>query len=154
MESLDRACTPEVRKVGTRFWTGMGVQTLDTLVGRGSGSGARVAVNSKDRLCWRKPRHSQELWLLLSLPPSGHAFPVFPHLLESERAALRGQGEYFPGVEKHIHSQKGHGQLQVRAGNAARDKVLAGGMSNVFYFKMPERRFNTNLPCSFPGDDI
>lgn len=38
MESLDRACTPEVRKVGTRFWTGMGVQTLDSLVGRGSGS--------------------------------------------------------------------------------------------------------------------
>lgn len=51
---------------------------------------------------------------------------MIPHLPESERAALRGQGEYFPGVEKHIHPQKGHGQLQVRAGNAACDKVLAG----------------------------
>ena len=62
------------------------------------------------------------------LPPSGHAYPLIPHLLESVRAAPKGQGECFPGVEKHIHSQKGHGQLQVLAGNAARDKVLAGGM--------------------------
>ena len=53
---------------------------------------------------------------------------MIPHLLESQRAALRVQGEYIPGVQKHIHSQKGHGQLQVLAGNAARDKVLAGGM--------------------------
>lgn len=127
MESLNRVRTSEVRKVGMRFWTGMGVQTLDSLVGRGSGSEQGLQeIPRAFGICWRKPGHSQEFWLLPSLPPSGHAFPVIPHLLESETAALKGQGKYFPGVEKHMHSQKGHGQLQVRAGNAARDKVWAG----------------------------
>lgn len=48
-------------------------------------------------------------------------------------------------------SQEGHEQLHIRAGNAENDSF---GRNVVFYFKDPERHFNTKLPCSVPVDDI
>lgn len=57
---------------------------------------------------------------------SGDSFPSDPTPPQIREHGLQGSGESKPGTDKLIHSQKGNEQLQVWAGNAKHEKVLAG----------------------------